>query len=115
MSYPFRDQFAQAMDERLFCIEFLDSLLQDGKAFAWFSEKAAIVTEIKTYPTGAKVIEGLVAAGDLDEILKMIERAEAWGKEQGCIMARIESRAGWVRKLKSKGWEVSQTALVKEL
>ena len=117
MTYPqWREAFASAMDERLHTIEYLDRLVSAGHAQVWYGEKSAIVTEVRAYPTGALVIEGLVAAGDLTEIVEtLIPRAETWGKEGGCIMARIESRAGWGRKLKSKGWEISQTALVKTL
>ena len=110
----FRDRFAEAMDRRLYTIDHLDHLVLSMRAQAWFSDHAAIVTEIRDYPTGAKVIHGLVAAGDLDEIVgELIPRAEAWGRSLGCVMAVIESRQGWRRAL--KGYEPHQMALRKEL
>ena len=117
MTYAqWRPHFAKALDERLYTIEHLDSLIHSGVTQIWYGEEAAIVTELKQYPTGAWVIEGIVAAGSLDEIVEeLIPRAEQYGREAGCIMARIESREGWGKVLKSKGWEISQTALVKEL
>ena len=111
-----RPLFEQAIDQRFYTIEHLDRMIFDGITQIWFGEEAAIVTELKTYPTGVQVIEGIVAAGDLDEIVEhLIPKAEAWAKEFGCKFARIESREGWAKVLKKKGWEVSQTALVKEL
>lgn len=112
----FRPQFEQALDSRLYTIDHLDRLLLSGQAQIWFGDNAAIVTEIRTYPTGASVIHGLVAAGELNEIVgTLIPKAEAWAKSAGCIMAIIESRSGWVRKLKRAGYEIHQTALRKEL
>jgi len=112
----FRPLFAEAMDQRLYSIEYLDQLLFSGRAQIWFSDNAATVTEIKEYPTGAKVIHGLVAAGDLNEIVDiLIPRAEEWGRSIGCALAVIESRPGWARELKKHGYEPFQTAIAKEL
>lgn len=111
-----RSEFARALDERLYTIEHLDGLVETGHAQVWFGDSAAIVTEIRDYPSGARVIHGLVAAGDLREIVgTLIPRAEEWGRSIGCVMAIIESRTGWVRTLKDAGYQIHQTALRKEL
>jgi hypothetical protein len=112
----FRPLFAEALDPRLYAIEHLDGLLQSGRAQFWLGEDAAIVTEIRSYPTGARVIHGLVAAGDLDEIVDvLIPRAEGWARSFGCVLAIIESRPGWARALKARGYEPHQMALRKAL
>ena len=55
--YPrFRPLFAEALDRRLYTIEHLDRLVFSGRAQIWFGDAAAIVTEVRTYPTGARVI-----------------------------------------------------------
>jgi hypothetical protein len=88
----FRPIFAEAIDLRLYSIEHLDALLQSGRAQIWFGTEAAIVTEIRAYPAGATVIHGLVAAGDLDEIVEtLIPRAEAWARSIGCDGDRRKS------------------------
>jgi hypothetical protein len=126
-----RDAFAQAMDTRLYSIEYLDALVGSMRAQIWFGDHAAIVTEVREYPTGARVIHGLVAAVDpgspatagaaspgagLREIAEtLIPRAEAWGRSIGCVLAIVESRAGWARQLKSQGYEPHQVTLRKEL
>jgi len=114
--YPrFRDGFAEAMDPRHYNIEWLDERLMLGSAFFWSSPNAAIVAKIKLYPTGAKDIHGLVATGEMSEIVgTLIPTAEAWGKAQGCNGAIIESRAGWQRILKSHGYAPFQMAVRKE-
>ena len=112
----FRPQFAEALDERLHTVGHLDMLLNSGAAKAWFGDNAAMVTELRTYPTGAAVIHGLVAAGELSEIVgQLIPKAEAWAKSIGCVMAIIESRPGWAKALKASGYEPHQVAVRKEL
>lgn len=111
-----REAFASAIDPRFFSIEYLDHLLNTGQAQFWPGSQAAIVTEFKTFPTGARAICGVVAAGDLDEIVNtLIPAAEAWGHMRGCTIAMIESRPGWQRALKDSGYEPFQISLVKEL
>lgn len=94
----------------------LDHQVAIGVVAFWFTPDAAIIAEIKTYPSGARAIHGLVAAGSLHDITDtLIPAAEAWGRDNGCSLAIIESRAGWTRQLKAGGYELHQTALRKEL
>lgn len=112
----FREGFAAALDPDFYPIAYLDELVAIGRGLLWTSPAAAIVAEIKTYPGGAKVIHGLVATGDLEEITgALIPSAEAWAREQGCRFAIIESREGWARQLKSSGYEPHQVSLRKAL
>lgn len=112
----FRPRFAEALDPRLYRIEHLDALLSAGRAQIWFGEAAAIVTEVRTYPAGAGAIHGLVAAGELEEIVEtLIPRAEAWARSIGCVMSIIESRPGWARALRSRGYAPHQLAVRKDL
>jgi hypothetical protein len=109
-----RPFFAKALDDRFYRLSDLDLMILNGARF-WSNDKAAIVAEIKTYPTGNKVVEGVVAAGALADIVALIPLAEAWGRENGAIAAKIESRAGWIKTLRKQGWEPFQAALVKGL
>ena len=112
----FRGGFREAIDERFYSIEWLDEQVALSRAFFWHTENAAIVAEIKTYPTGTKAIHGLCATGDIKDITdKLIPAAEAWGRENGCTFALIESRSGWGRALKPNGYAVHQTAVGKEI
>ena len=115
--YPrFRDSFAAAMDPRLFGIEHLDRLLASGAAHFFATDAAAIVTGFRTFPSGARAVCGLIAAGALDEIeTVLIPRAEAWGRMNGCTFGMIDSRPGWARRLKPQGYETWQVSLIKKL
>ncbi|MGQ0559870.1 MAG: hypothetical protein ACT4OE_09855 [Sphingosinicella sp.] len=111
-----RSEFARALDERLYGIEYLDTLILSMRAQCWFSDSAALVTEIRDYPAGARAIHALVAAGDAGEIVDILTpRAEAWGRELGCILAVAESRPGWQRALRKRGYEPHQVTVRKDL
>lgn len=111
----FRAAISDIMDQRFYTPEWLDSEMESGRARIWCSEKSAIVATVKTYPTGAREVHGLVAVGWLDDIVALISAAEAWGRELGCIVAGIDSREGWGRQLRGFGYVPYQTCLRKEL
>lgn len=112
-----RDAFAQAMDERLYNIAYLDSLVANMRAQCWFGDNSALVTQLRPFPTGALAIEGIVAAGDKDEIVNVLTpKAERWGKDMaGCQFAMLESREGWEREFRPSGYRRFQVSLIKEL
>lgn len=111
----FRPLFAEAVDTRLYTIDHLDAIMLSGRGKCWASDKAAIVAEIKQFPTGAKAVCGVLAAGELEEIVKLIPLAEAWGKAGGCAFGMIDSRPGWAKRMKRHGYETWQVSLIKEL
>ena len=109
----FRDGFASILDERFYPLWWLDDQVRSGAFRLWASDKAAILAELKTYPGGAVEVHFMAATGDLAEILHISPMVEAWGRENGAVIAAIESRPGWAR-LK-KDYFVYQVALRKEL
>jgi hypothetical protein len=112
----FRERFAQALDPRLYSIEYLDSLLFTGKAQIWFADNAALVTELRTYPSGVTAICVVVAAGSKEEVVDILRpRAEAWAQSIGCSLVIVESREGWKRALRPHGYAPFQVSLAKEL
>lgn len=112
----FRAQFGEVMDERYHTLDWLDQQVLQGKVQFWRSDNAGCITEIRDYPTGATDLHALIGAGDLGEIIgEIFPRAEAWGKEQGCVAAQVESREGWARALKPSGYEIHQQIVRKEL
>jgi hypothetical protein len=111
-----RPAFVAAMDERLHTGEWLDMRLLSGSVQFWRSARAAAITEIRFYPTGAYDVHGLVAAGDAREVRdRIIPQIEAWGRAIGALGIVIESRPGWARILRGTGFESYQLATRKEL
>ena len=112
----FRSRFQEALDERLYPLAYLDHLILSGAVQFLATDEAAIIFEVKTYPSGLKDVHGVVAAGDIGVIVEeLIPQAEGWGRENGCAGASIASRPGWARELKSKGYEPLQLTVRKEL
>ena len=110
----FRDAFAGILDNRFHTIEWLDFMVSSGAYRFWRSENAAIIAEVKIFPTGARQLHGLLAAGELAEIIScLIPQAEKWGREKGCVLAVIESRPGWAKALAD--YEIHQISVRKEL
>jgi len=112
----FRPAFEQAIDPALHSIGWLDGRVLAGEALFWRTERAAIVAEVRQYPTGNRDLHGLIAAGEVNDIAEiLIPQAEAFARSIGCIGAVIESRPGWARRLKGQGYSIHQVALRKEL
>lgn len=112
----FRDAFAGVMDRRLYSPEWLDSRILDGSAQFWSTEDAAAITELRTYPTGARDLHWLVAAGRLEDVVNVIRPcAEEWARARGCVGSVVESREGWARVLKRHGYELFQVSVRKGL
>ncbi len=108
----FRDEFASALDPERYTIAWLDAMVWSGEYLVWSTPNACILCELKRYPTGAVDIHGMLAAGELSEIVEtLIPQALAYGRQIGCIGGLIDSREGWAKVLKEKGWQVHQTRL----
>lgn len=112
----FRTQFAEVLDQRYYPLEWLAQRVLNGTVKVWATDDAALMTEIKDYPTGASDIHVLLAAGNIESIVgELREEAEDWAKAHGCLAALIESREGWAKALKPFGYETHQTTVRKEL
>lgn len=108
----FRDEFA-ALDPDRYPADYIDRQVWTGAWRCWGDDSAAILAEIRTYPSGLREVHGIAAAGDLRAIVGLIPLAEAWGASAGCKIASIESREGWGKLL--PGYRVEQVRIVKEL
>lgn len=112
----FRDEFAQALDLARHPLEWLDHQVWTGEFLVWANDRACILCEIETYPSGARDIHGMLAAGELEDIVqRLIPDAEDYAREIGCLGAKIESRPGWAKVLKDYGYNPRQTMLAKSL
>ena len=111
-----RPAFAEVIDQRYYSIEWLEGQLLSARAFFLCTPEAAIIYEIKAYPTGACDVHGLIAAGDLSDIVhELIPVVEHRGRSLGCVGALISSREGWSKVLRSSGYKPYQVEIRKEL
>ena len=109
---PFRSEFTALCPEK-YPPEYLDAMVVSGQWACWSDGKAAILCEMKVYPSGLREVHGLAAAGAVENIIELIPLAEAWGRANGCAIASIESRPAWAKLL--PGYEVEQVRITKGL
>jgi hypothetical protein len=103
------------MDPDFHRIEELDAKVADGSALLWFGRKSAIAGEVQRYPN-ALVLHCLCATGDMGEIVnELAPMAEEWAKAAGCSHVTVESREGWGRVLKQRGYGAHTVTLAKVL
>ena len=60
----------------------------------WPGNNTAIVTEIVTYPR-KKIIHVFLAAGDMNEVIRILPYIEKHGKSEGCVQLAMTGRKGW--------------------
>jgi hypothetical protein len=88
--------------------------IESGDVQLWTNASAALVTEIKVYPTGVKLVNAWLAGGDLDGVLLLVPAAERFARAKGCKRVGIAfCRAGWARKL--PGYRKAGVQLTKDL
>ena len=87
--------------------------IMSGHLQLWPAERGCAVTEIVVYPR-KKVLHVFLAAGEMDQIIAMIDSAIDWGKTQGCTGMTIAGRHGWSRVLAKYGYKPVMTVLEKE-
>jgi len=72
------------------------------------------VTQINEYPSGMKVCEILLCAGDgMRDWISTLADVEKWARMNGCDRVLVNGRRGWVRML--TGYEEQYTVLSKPL
>ena len=77
--------------------------IKEGRMQAWTEGRSLVVTEVLEYPQ-AKALNVFLAVGSLDEVMAIQPRIEAFGREHGCKVMRMEGRKGWRRVLPDYGW-----------
>jgi hypothetical protein len=110
-----RDEIIGLTDPRFYPIDWIDAQVWAGRIRLLHDDKALIAFEIKDYPGGAREINGMFAAGDLQAIMGLIDQAEDFARSIGCHVATIESRTGWAKALKGRGYRPHQLRIQKEL
>lgn len=110
---PFRDEFA-SIDPARYPVEYFDKQVRSGFWRVWGNDRAAIIATIKPYPSGLREVQGIAAAGNLEEIVGLIPLAEEWGRTRGCAGAEIASKPAWTKIMAAHGYRPAQVRLWKE-
>lgn len=110
-----RDEIAGLLDERFYPLSWLDEQIATGAIQTMENNGGFVGFEIKEYPSGAREVHGMFAVGDLEAVLELIDQVEAYARAEGLVAFTIASRAGWSKVLKSRGFELHQITIMKEL
>lgn len=89
-----------------------------GRSLAWLAWngsaiEAAAATSLINSDLGKVCVITLCAGHGMQRWLKLIERIEAYARDEGCAYLRIFGRRGWLRML--KGYEARHVVMEKRL
>ena len=113
--HPWRERFAEALDPRFYRIDHLDDIINHNLARLFTCREAALIVELRRYPTGAFDGHVLIAAADPAAVVNVLRpQAERWLHDIGAMGAMVESRPGWARLLKAHGYQQHQQVLRKD-
>ena len=85
-----------------------------GEAHLWSGENCVIVGEIIQHPIGYRSFNYWLQSGDLDGLLLLHPKIEAWAEEAGCAQVRGRGREGWSRVMDGN-WQKGPTPRMKWL
>ena len=88
--------------------------VEAGDAQFWPAPNSCVVTQIDDAPS-RKVLHFFLAAGDGGELKAMEPGLLAWGRDNGCTLARLVGRKGWERSfLPDLGWHRSEHIIMEK-
>ncbi len=89
-------------------------MIDRGAAQMWTADNAIIISEVHTSPR-SKAVHIWLAAGKLDDVVRLSHRVMDWARDEGCDSATLTGRRGWEKALKSEGWTNRLTMMGRSL
>lgn len=80
-------------------MEDVHAAIERGDAQLWPMPTGTLVTEIREYPSGGRIVNFWLAGGTLGTLVGAEPIIADWAREQGCHAAQIIGRKGWARVL----------------
>ena len=103
-----------AMDGDLMTIHDMIDLARQGRMQIHSRDDAVVVTELMSFPR-RKIVNGILAAGNLRSILDMESDVERFARSEGADAIITHGRPGWGRVGKKTGWQFHSMCFVKRL
>ena len=109
-------QIAQAllMAGDLLTIDDLRTLAMAGRVQWWGDERAAVATEVMTYPR-RRILNLFMAAGELGEILALQKQLDDFAQAEGCTHMAAHGRPAWGLVGRKLGWLPHSIQFVREV
>ncbi len=96
-------------------IDQIEKNIESGDAQLWESENSAIVTEGMHLQSGGIGVKVLAAAGDLTEIVGLLDEIEQEARASGVELLTAIGRRGWRPAVSKIGWNNVASVYVKRL
>lgn len=91
---------ALAFGRDLHRLEDVREAIDAGEAQLWpIGSEGTIVTEIREFPSGVRVVNFWAAGGSLGALVAAEPLIADWARQRGCHAAQILGRKGWIRAL----------------
>ncbi len=111
-----RERLIEALDPRYHNAAWLDDLVWSGRGRVFIGLRSCAIAETVDYPTGAKDVHVVCAAGDAFDARDMIvPQLVAWANDVGALSIRVTSRPAWIRILEPFDFYTYKVDLRKEL
>jgi hypothetical protein len=111
--HPYHKKLARVLDRMggYYTVQDILSAVAIGKMQSFVEGDSWAITEITVYPR-AKVLNILVALGDLEETRVLHDRLLAFAEEVGASVVQAYGRKGWLPDAKRRGWRVKAKSYV---
>jgi hypothetical protein len=96
-------------------LEGLKERVASGDCQLWESENSTIVTEGVELNGGGVGVNVVAAAGNLQEIVGLLETIEQEARASGCKLMSAIARRGWYPTVSKMGWSNVASVYVKRL
>lgn len=93
----------------------VEANIENGDFQLWESPNSAMVTKGIHLASGGIGVKVLAAAGDLTEIVGLLDLVEQEARASGCELITTIGRRGWKLTAKEQGWDNVASVYVKRL
>jgi hypothetical protein len=109
--HPYHRKLARALDRMgaLWTVQDILSAIAEGRMQSFAEGDSWAVTQIAVFPR-AKVLEILVALGDLEACRKLHDRVLDYAMEHDIGLIQAYGRRGWIVDAKKNGWKIKTTS-----
>lgn len=92
----------------------LKDKIRTGSLRVFHDDDAIILVEVLQYPR-CRAVNFFIAAGDLQQVLRLEPIVNAWARANGCDRAYLAGRKGWERTLNEMDWHPAFRVLEKRI
>lgn len=93
--------------------EYVWGEIESGRSRLIWTEDTALVFTVKPTPDGRKCLYCWLTGGKLDGARNLLDQAEEWARQHGCVISAMDCRRGFGRTL--PGYREISVTLMKEL